>query len=84
MRVPLVSLTILLVGNLAAAITSLFAGIGPEWAIPANTALLVILAVINGWIGRRAARNERRLADVQKKIGADRRNSDPHGSSRER
>jgi len=52
------------------------AAIDPNWAIPANTALLVILALINRKTAKRADQLKKEVVDVKLKCGADRRDED--------
>lgn len=54
--------------------------IDPNWAIPANTTLLIVLAGINAWRTKRVAKRvdfvSQQAADAKKKVGATRREED--------
>ena len=46
------------------------------WALPINTGLLIILALVNTFIVRRQNAEKRDLTDLKRKMGANRRWSD--------
>lgn len=53
----------------------------PAWALPAQTALIIVLTLINAWHNRRTARRvdrtQREVVDVKRATGLTRRAEDP-------
>jgi len=51
-----------------------------DWAVPLNTALLILLTIINYWHNRRTARRtdgvRKEVVDVKRHVGAVRRHDD--------
>lgn len=56
------------------------AAIDPSWAIPLNTALLIVLAIVNVWRSRITKKRidlvSQQAADAKNKCGATRRDED--------
>jgi hypothetical protein len=50
--------------------------VDPSWALPLNTLLLVVLAVVNAHVARTQLKERREIGDVKRKLGVYRRASD--------